>query len=718
MSTTSHRDHHLWWGHSALTVTIAVAPDAPPSMVDVTVVAGDPTDQDGQPIAGVIAAGHGRSWSGARSTGTAIGQRLRYQGHEESVEAGWQRLRVDAADPETGLRVEIWLRTRDGLAAFQTWTVVHNRGAGPISLRSVSSVTAGLPLPPGGIDDLHLHWAQSGWLAENRWRNDPVRELNLPDLDHPRHGYRSRGCIAVTSTGSWSTKQVLPTGVLEHRPTGRSWCWQVEHNGGWRWEVGEVRGGAYLTATGPNDPDHQWRQVLDPDHSFTTVPVAIAVSDAGWEGAVAAMTHYRRQIVRPHPQRETLPVVFNDYMNTLMGEPTSEALEPLIAAAGRAGAEYFCIDAGWFDDTRSAQWHEHMGDWQPSSSRFAEGLGAVIDRIRTAGMVPGLWLEPEVVGVQSQAARELPVDAFFQRDGERVVEDGRYHLDLRHPAAMAHLDQTVDRLVADFGVGYFKLDYNIDSGAGTDVAAASPGDGLLGHGRALLRWLEGVLDRHPQVVIESCASGAMRMDYGMLSRTQLQSTSDQQNPLRYPPIAVAAPMAVLPEQAANWAYPQPGMSLEEIAFCLVTGAAGRLYLSGHLDQMTAEQLRLVADGVAAYRDIRGELARAVPSWPLGLPGWRDPWVGLALRPPAGTAAPTYLALWRRPGASSKVTLRLPHLRGVDVQAAVRYPQDLPAWQTTWEAGPGLLTVASDGTTPAARLYRLAADVDQPRGGGS
>ena len=48
-------------------------------------------------------------------------------------------------------------------------------------------------------------------------------------------------------------------------------------------------------------------------------------------------------------------------------------------------------------------------------------------------MVPGLWLEPEVIGVDSPIARELPDDAFLTRRGVRVAEHGRYLLDLRNP---------------------------------------------------------------------------------------------------------------------------------------------------------------------------------------------------------------------------------------------------------------------------------------------
>ncbi|MES9618620.1 hypothetical protein ACPCBX_01585 [Streptomyces tuirus] len=56
---------------------------------------------------------------------------------------------------------------------------------------------------------------------------------------------------------------------------------------------------------------------------------------------------------------------------------------------------------------------------------------------------------------------KLPPEAFFQRDGLRLPEQGRHQLDLRHPAARAHLDKTGDRIAGDRGVGHLKLDYNI-----------------------------------------------------------------------------------------------------------------------------------------------------------------------------------------------------------------------------------------------------------------
>ena len=129
-----------------------------------------------------------------------------------------------------------------------------------------------------------------------------------------------------------------------------------------------------------------------------------------------------------------------------------------------------------------------------------------------------------------------------------MVEHGRHQLDLRHPAAVKHLDKVVDSLVSDLGVGYLKCDYNICVQPGTDRRNLAPGAGLLAANRAYLDWLDGVLDRHPGLVIENCSSGGMRAVYALLARLQLQSTSDQQDLLRYPPIAAAAPAAMTPSR--------------------------------------------------------------------------------------------------------------------------------------------------------------------------
>ncbi len=133
-------------------------------------------------------------------------------------------------------------------------------------------------------------------------------------------------------------------------------------------------------------------------------------------------------------------------------------------------------------------------------------------------MIPGLWLEPEVAGKHSALA-EKPDSWFFLRHGRRVVKNSRLLLDFRNPEVRSYLDAVVERLVKEYGVGYIKMDYNTDTLEGTGLNADSLGQGLLDHNRVVLSWLDGLLDRYPELVIENCGSGGGRMDYGMLSHT-------------------------------------------------------------------------------------------------------------------------------------------------------------------------------------------------------
>ena len=196
-----------------------------------------------------------------------------------------------------------------------------------------------------------------------------------------------------------------------------------------------------------------------------------------------------------------------------------------------------------------------MGEWQVSRRRFPDGLKAVTDYIRERGMIPGVWLEPEVMGANCRLVREVPAEWFFIRHGRPVYDRSRLQLDYRNPEVRAYMDSVIDRLVREYGVGYIKMDYNIEPGPGTEIRADSFGDGLLEHERAYLEWLDQIFERSPDLAVENCASGGLRMDYAMLSRLSIQSTSDTDNYMNYPVIAANAAAAVTPEQAAVWSYP-------------------------------------------------------------------------------------------------------------------------------------------------------------------
>lgn len=666
------------------------------------------------PLVEVTATGHGRLWSGERFVETAIGDRMVYRDHDTVLCDDRAVTTIRLTDPVCGLSAEATLQTRAGAGFLRARVRLVNEGDAPVRLESVSTLTlGGIADAGGGLDGLTLHWADNDWLAECRWRAAALREHVVP-LSRRAHGHEGRGCFERSSQGSWSTGRHLPVGALTDR-RGSAWLWQIESSAGWRFETGEREGAAYVALFGPDDAHHQWRHLLAPGEEFSTVPaVLVRTASGGLDAAFGELTDCRRAMRRDHPDHRTLPVIYNDYMNTLMGDPTTEKLLPLVEAAATAGAEVFVVDAGWYDDDAQGWW-DAVGAWEAAPGRFPGGIREVLEAIARHGMTPGLWLEPEVVGVRSPLARTLPSEAFFRRGGLRVAEHGRHHLDLRHPAARAHLDGVVDRLVGDWGVGYLKLDYNVNIGPGTENGPESAGAGLLGHHRAHLDWMSGLLDRHPGLTLENCGSGGLRMDYAQLSVAQIQSTSDQQDLLRYPPIAAAACTAATPEQAAVWAYPQPHHTPDEIDFTLTGALLSRVHLSGFLDRMSHGRLEAVRSAIRVYKDIRSQIPRARPFWPLGLPGWGDAWIAHGLRGERST----FVTLWRRETATghadadaARRTFPVPHLRGTRLTPVVLHPAASDA-AVRWDGEAGELTVVLPRGDTAV-LLRL--DAAAPTGG--
>ena len=118
------------------------------------------------------------------------------------------------------------------------------------------------------------------------------------------------------------------------------------------------------------------------------------------------------------------------------------------------------------------------------------------------------------------------------------------------------------------------------------------------------------------------------MDYAMLSRYSIQSTSDEEDYRYYATIAANAPSGLTPEQAAVWSYPLPQGDREEVVFNMVNAMLLRVHQSGHLNVLSQERKDLVKEGLDYYKKIRHDIKEAVPFWPLRLSQFNDEWVSL------------------------------------------------------------------------------------------
>ena len=252
------------------------------------------------------------------------------------------------------------------------------------------------------------------------------------------------------------------------------------------------------------------------------------------------------------------------------------------------------------------------------------------------------------------------------------LKNSRLLLDFRNPQVRAHLDQVIDRVVHEYGVGYIKMDYNVDSLQGTELNADSFGQGLLEHNRAHLQWLTQVIDRYPQLIVENCGSGGGRMDYAMLSRLQIQSMTDQEDYLKLPAILVGSSAAVLPEQLATWSYPIENSTADQASFNMVTAMMCRIHQSGRLDKLAQAASAQVIEGIRVYKDqLREHIPSSVPFYPLGLPDVTNHQRPIAL----GMRSPdqTVVGAWRLSGPGSVV---LPADMVRANKATLLYPRDL------------------------------------------
>lgn len=543
---------------------------------------------------------------GAKHTGTWGGLSLRYESHRYYENEFGNKLEFVLMNKK--IEVVVHYQFYKGISAVRSWTVVTNISDKTVGLEYVSSFCY------TGIDenDAKVMIPHNAWVREIDWQ-----EYTLSDLGMERITPFSTKRIFISNTGTWSTKEYLPMGAIQSNNT--VYLWQIESSGSWQWEISDISDMLYLKLSGPTEQENGWYKELIPGESFESVKVCVAVGE-NFNVALGQMTKYRRQIFKNNIPNKKLPIIFNDYMHCLWADPTTEKMIPVIDKAAEVGAEYYCMDAGWYAD---GTWWETVGEWIPQDKRFPNGIKEVFDYIKSKGMVPGIWLEIEVMGVNCPILNQFSDDCFFMRHGEKVIDHGRYQLDFRNEKVRSFATSVVDRVVSEYGVGYIKFDYNIDGGLGTEVDSDSVGDGLLEHNRVYLDWISEIEQKYPDLILENCSSGGMRMDYNMLQKHHIQSVTDQDDYRYIGYISAGAPTAVLPEQAAIWSYPVKADDRDAVIFNMTSSMLQRIHLSGQITELDEKSFALVKEALDYYKNIRADIAEAVPFYPLGLPKYGD-----------------------------------------------------------------------------------------------
>ena len=469
-----------------------------------------------------------------------------------------------------------------------------------------------------------------GHHSECQPRKNSFDELGLYD-----GSWESQRKVFFASVGSQTTKEQLPLGIIEDVDTGAVLEFRINSGCSWFYELSDYDMGFYLSA-GSAELNHLgWAKKLSPNESYKTVSMVLSYGKSLYEASVG-MTDYLRTIKPQCLPDANLPTIFNEYMHLSWDCPAEERVRELAPTIAKTGVKYYVIDCGWHNEEDGDKVYPYVGQWKESKRRFPGGIRATTDFIRACGMKAGLWIEPEIVGVNCKEMLEFyDDDCFITRFGKKIAVGDRYFLDYRNQKVRNYMTETIRRMVEDYGVDYIKFDYNQDIGVGTDSNAFALGEGLEACANAYLEWIGEMTRRFDNVVFENCASGGMRLDYKFLSKFSLVSTSDQTDYRLYPYIAGNISFAVLPEQAAVWSYPVDSycgcgevfspdydsvnakISEEQVIFNMVNSFLGRMHLASYVNFLNERKFELIKEGIKVYDGLSEFKKSAYPFLPNG-----------------------------------------------------------------------------------------------------
>jgi alpha-galactosidase len=233
--------------------------------------------------------------------------------------------------------------------------------------------------------------------------------------------------------------------------------------------------------------------------------------------------HQQLRTRSSHPRRPR-PVVMNTWEAVRFNFDQTRLLA-LAKTAADLGVERFVLDDGWFlrrrDDTRG------LGDWTVDPDVFPDGLSPLVTTVQSLGMEFGLWVEPEMINLDSDLARAHPDWVLGTHAGPGLASRNQHALDLSNPDAWQHVFDRISALVAEHGIAALKWDHNrplTGAGRGPDHTPAIHQQTL-----AVYRMMAALRQRHPALEIEACAGGGARLDLGILeyaSRTWPSDTID------------------------------------------------------------------------------------------------------------------------------------------------------------------------------------------------
>ncbi len=512
--------------------------------------------------------------------------------------------------------------------SFKTYVKIENKSKKKIRVCKLTSLYLNgvfKSIDDATINNDIVHYFRSSWCAEGQRCSKNLNELYLPIVNNRD----SQTYYDFISETSYSTGTYFPTFFFVDRNNNNTVALLIEPKGRWQVRLAYIRKpyfedktlsistftGAYNTCDFYVD--------LEEGESYQSINSVFSIGKDITE-SLKNINEYKRS---KREKNQNL-VIFNDYMNCLWAKPNSKNTIPLIDKTSELGVDVYCMDSGWYKVNNESDWFGVLGDWEKNDDLFIGfGLEGIINHARSNNLKFGLWFELEACTPNSIAARREE-SWFLHLDGKRILEKNRYFFDVRNKEVREYLVNKVYKYYK-MGIRYIKNDYN-SSFYGCD---SSKGGKIFG----LEEYIDGVSTLYKEIkekckglIIENCASGAMRSDELLHENTFVQSFSDCEDYIRYPSIIKGSLVNVLPEQLGVWSviypfkldfnektfptkeYIQSQLDGESTIFSLVNAFMGRMYLSGRLNAADKKNLELTKEAIDLYHKYFNFIAKSNP----------------------------------------------------------------------------------------------------------
>lgn len=533
-----------------------------------------------------------------RNSDTAFS--LKFKGAKYEEQSGKQIL-IAAFENDKGL-VARQVYSCTGAGYLETYTELENRGDNVI-VEALPSFNMARISPFERFDDpndIVIHRLLSNWSGEGKLYSVSAADIAF-EASWSGLGVRT---MRISQTGTMPARGYLPFISVEDKKNGVCWAAETEAPASWTIEA-VFRNNAISVGGGRGDfLSAHWRKTLKTGETEKTNKAYLTVTKGSLENAAARLARHFDDTDEIKDVERDLPVLYNEYCYT-WGKPEAKTLEKMLPEIAALGCKYFVIDDGWFYNVYNDKRYV-IGDWNVNKEYYPEGLKAFADKVRSYGMIPGVWYEFEGVSEHSDVYRDHP-DWLLTRDGKIINNGGRAFLDFRKEEVLNYLREKVIKNLVNCGIGYMKVDYNSNAGFGAD-GAESYGEAIRQHIDAVLAFFEEIKRSVPSLVLEICSSGGMRHEPRFLSLGDMCSFSDAHENAGGVPVAMNLHRFIPPRKLQIWATIRDDYNADDVKFTVAKAMLGRICFSGNLGNKPQKIIDILKESVSFYEKLKPTIA--------------------------------------------------------------------------------------------------------------